>query len=62
MSGDLDAVRAVAWMVVDSRGRRSIYMDEARAEQQAAQLHGVVIDLVPRQPLPTPEPDKEPAP
>ena len=50
--------RPVAWMVIDSRGRRSVYLDHSRAEQQSAQLHGVLVPLGPIGPMPEPNPDE----
>lgn len=40
-------MRAAAFLVADPNGRRSIYLDEARAEAQASAQHGVLVDLVP---------------
>jgi hypothetical protein len=54
----MDAQRAVAWMVVGSLGRRAVFIDLARAEQQAVALHGVLVPLVPRDGMPSePEPN-----
>lgn len=36
-----------AWMVLDSRGRASLYLDHGRALQAAADHHGQLIPLVP---------------
>jgi hypothetical protein len=37
-----------AFLVIDSRARRSVYLDEARANEQAATLHGEVVALTPQ--------------
>jgi hypothetical protein len=55
-----EAQRPAAWLVVDSRGRRSVYLDRSRAESQAVAQHGVLVELVPRVPLNDPKPDEVP--
>lgn len=37
--------RALAWMVVDPAGRRSIFLDEGRADLAAARQRGIKVDL-----------------
>lgn len=37
--------QAVAWMVIDSLGKRAVFIDQARAEQYAAIRAGVVHPL-----------------
>ena len=36
-----------AFAVLDSLGRRSVYLDQARAIEVATQRHGTVVPLVP---------------
>lgn len=36
-----------AWMVLDARGRPSLYLDHGRALQAAADHHGQLFELVP---------------
>jgi hypothetical protein len=48
--------RPIAWLVIDLRGRRSVYIDRSRAESQAVAQHGVLVELVPLVPLHEPDP------
>lgn len=36
-----------AFLISDSRGRRSVCLDQSRAEEQAAAQHGTLVPLVP---------------
>lgn len=38
-------MNALAWMVIDPSGRRSIFTDEGRADQAAVIQHGIKVDL-----------------
>ena len=38
---------APAFLVIDSRARRSVYLDQARATEAAAVQHGELVPLVP---------------
>jgi hypothetical protein len=35
-----------AWLILYGQGHRCVVLDRARAEQTAAQLHGVLVPLV----------------
>lgn len=38
---------APAFLVIDTRARRSVYLDQARATEAAAVQHGEIVPLVP---------------
>ena len=34
-----------AWLVIDDRGREAVFLDQAKAEQYAAEHHGELFPL-----------------
>ena len=36
---------AVAWIVIDAKGHRAVFLDRPRADEYAARVHGVVRAL-----------------
>jgi hypothetical protein len=41
----MTAGRALAWMVVDTTGRQSVFLDEGRADLAAVNQHGIKTPL-----------------